>query len=117
MFKGYAVTVYTPSAWEVDRFNNTVVKTRTPSTVSNVLISPGATTELEAGRPEGVRIVFTLHFPKTFTGSLEDCLIELPAPYGGTGVKYRVVGDPYPYMDENTPTPWHMPCEVVKVDG
>ena len=111
MIKGRTVTVLAPSAWSVDRFNNTIVTSYQQNTIGNVLIAPGATADLEAGRPDGVRVDYTVHFPKTFTDSLKDCLVEFD------GVRYRVVGDPKPYMDENTPTPWHMPVEVVKVDG
>ena len=111
MIRGRTVTLHTPSAWTVDRFNNTVISQYVQTQIANVLISPGATSDLEAGRPDGVRVDYTVHFPKTFTGSLNDCLVEFD------GNRYRVIGDPKPYMDENTPTPWHMPCEVVKVDG
>lgn len=111
MIRGRSITLHAPSAWTVDRFNNTIVTQYAKTQVANVLIAPGATSDLEAGRPEGVRVDYTVHFPKTFTGSLNDCLVEFD------GNRYRVIGDPKPYMDENTPTPWHMPCEVVKVDG
>lgn len=111
MIRGRTVTLYAPGAWTVDRFNNTVISQYVSTQIANVLISPGATSDLEAGRPDGVRVDYTVHFPKTFTGSLKDCQIEID------GARYRVIGDPKPYMDENTPTPWHMPCEVVKCDG
>ena len=111
MIRGRTVTVYFPSAWSVDRFNNTIVEAYSQMAVENVLMSPGATADLEAGRPDGVSVAYTLHFPKSFDESLKECLVEFD------GVRYRIVGDPKPYMDENTPTPWHMPVEVVKVDG
>ena len=114
MIKGRTVIVYTPSEFETDRYNNQVVTAYEQTTVSNVLISPGATTELEASRPEGVSVSFTLHFPKSFSGNLEGCLIELPYPYTG---KYRVIGNPLPYQSENTPTLWHLPCEVTVANG
>lgn len=114
MLRGQTVTVHTPKTYGVDRFNNTVVTAYADSTVNNVLIAPGASSDLEASRPEGVKVAFTLHFPKTFTDSLRDCLVELPAPYSGT---YRVIGDPQPYQPGNTPTKWHLACEVVEVSG
>jgi len=83
-------------------------------TVDDVLIAPGATESLEASRPEGVQVAYTLHFPKTFSGTLEGCEVVLPAPWAGT---YRVIGCPSPYMDENTPTRWHMPVEVEAAHG
>ena len=84
------------------------------STVDGVLVEPGANESLEASRPEGVQVAFTLHFPKTYSGTLEGCEIELPAPW--TGV-YRVIGNPGRYMMDNTPTRWNMPVEVEKAYG
>lgn len=114
MLKGTTITVKLPTLWRYDRYNNKVVDEYSETTVDNVLIVPGATSDLDASRPEGVRVAFTLHFPKTFSGSLECALVNLPEPYGGT---YRVIGNPKPYMDANTPTPWHMPAEIEEVHG
>lgn len=114
MLNGTTVTVKLPTLWRYDRFNNKVVDEYSETTIENVLIVPGATSDLDASRPEGVRVAFTLHFPKTFSGSLEYALVTLPEPYGGT---YRVIGNPKPYMDANTPTPWHMPAEIEEVHG
>lgn len=113
MIKGVTVTVKAPTSSDVDRFGNAVY-TFAESTVDNVLVSPGMTADLEAARPEGVTVAFTLHFPKTFTGDLQGCLIVLPAPWAGT---YKVVGAPGQYIDANTPTNWHMPVEVERSDG
>ena len=113
MIKGASVIVHAPITGAVDRFGN-AIETWTQATVDDVLISPGATADLEASRPEGVTVAYSLHFPKTFTASLEGCLIELLAPYSGT---YRVVGNPGAYMDENTPTRWHIPVEVEFAHG
>lgn len=113
MIKGASVVVHSPIAGVADRFGN-AIETWTDSTVDDVLIVPGATADLEASRPEGVRVAYTLHFPKSFIGSLEGCKITLSAPYGGT---YRVIGNPGAYMDENTPTPWHMAVEVEAAHG
>lgn len=112
--RGRTVVIHSPTEWAVDRYNNKTPTAYTETGVSNVLISPGATTELEASRPEGVTVSYTLHFPKSFNGSLEGCLIELPYPYEGI---YRVIGNPKPYQAENTPTLWHMPCEVSAANG
>ena len=113
MIRGATVTVQTPHAGAADRFGN-ATRTYTQGAVDNVLIVPGASPDLEAGRPEGVKVGYTLHFPKSYTASLEGCLVTLPAPYGGT---YKVVGDPQPYMDANTPTPWNRPVEVEAAHG
>lgn len=115
MIRGVTVTVKTPTAGAKDRFGNPT-ETFVPSTVSDVLVVPGATSDLEASRPEGVTVAFTLHFPKTFTETLEGCEIELPEPWTG-GNPYRVIGSPAPYMESNTPTRWHMQVEVESAHG
>lgn len=113
MIKGVSVTVKSPVEGALDRFGNPTT-TYEETTVNNVLVSPGATSDLEASRPEGVTVDYSLHFPKTFSGSLEGALIALPSPWDGV---YRVIGSPGQYMDANTPTPWHMPVEVELAHG
>lgn len=113
MIRGASVTVHHPAVESYDRLGNPV-DTWTTETVSDVLIAPGATESLEASRPEGVQVAFSLHFPKAWTGSLEGCKVELPVPWGGT---YRVIGSPQSYMDENTPTRWNRTVEVEVAHG
>ena len=115
MIKGVTVTVYSPvGTTGTDRFGEPIYGTPSATEVGNVLVSPGATENLEASRPDGVKVAYTLHFPKSFTASLRGCSVALPAPWAGT---YRVIGDPKPYIDANTPTKWHMPVEVEAVYG
>lgn len=114
MINGTTVTVLRPTVTGQDRLGNPVHGAPTSEQVGNVLVAPGATADLEASRPEGVTVTHTLHFPKTYTASLEGCSVVLPAPWAGT---YLVVGDPRPYMDENTPTPWNRPVEVEAAHG
>ena len=111
--KGINVTVYMPRGAEFDRFGNEI-SLFDEIEVSDVLISPGATESLDASRPEGVSVAYSLQFPKTFKGSLEACEIELPQPWGG---RYRVIGNPMPYIDANTPTRWNRPVEVEMAHG
>ena len=59
-------------------------------------------------------VAYSLHFPKGYDGPLENCLVELPEPWAG---RYRVIGDPRPYIDADTPTPWHLPVEVEAAHG
>lgn len=106
--KGTSVIVIKPHGTELDRFGNEIFLYDRIS-VDDVLVEPGATANLEASRPEGVQVVYTLHFPKSFTESLEGCKVELPNPWNGV---YRVIGNPGRYMDANTPTRWNMPVEV-----
>lgn len=114
MISGTEVTVLRPGEPTLDRFGNEVPGELPRETVDDVLVVPGATEDMEASRPEGVTVAFTLHFPKGYDRPLEGCSVELPAPWEGT---YRVVGDPRPYMDDNTPTRWHMPVMVEQSHG
>lgn len=114
LISGVDVGVSSPVNGEPDRLGNPTVIYGTPVTVENVLVAPSTTNDMEAARPEGVTVAYTLHFPKTFTESLEGCLVTLPAPWGGT---YRVVGDPMPYIDVDTPTPWDRQVDVEAAHG
>ncbi len=75
------------------------------------IVSPGATADLDATRPNGVTVAFTAHFPKGWQGSLRGACVEL------RGRRYRVVGDPQPYTAANTPGGFNMPAELEAVDG
>ncbi len=52
---GVQVTVKSPTQGQPDRFGNATY-TYTSSTVDDVLVAPGATSDLEASRPEGVTV-------------------------------------------------------------
>lgn len=116
MIRGTAITVE-PRIWGArDALGNSAEAYGTPATVADVLVQPGPTADLDAARPDGVKVALTLHFPKTYTGDLRGARVTLPAPWTW-GNPYRVVGNPEPYMDANCPTRWHMAAEVVATDG
>lgn len=100
----------------MDRLGNEVPGAPTPVEVPGVLVANPSTDEMEAARAAGISLAYTLHFPKAFTGSLRGCTVLLPEPWENE-VGYRVVGDPRPYMDGNTPGPWNRPVQVVGADG
>lgn len=75
------------------------------------VVCPGATSDLGAERPNGVRIAYTLHFPKTYKGDLRGCSVEV------RGTRYDVVGDPQRTTEAATPGPWNMAVEVARADG
>lgn len=116
MISGLNVTVEPRVRNARDGFGNDVEAYGVPGTVANVVVQPGACEDFDETRPEGVRVAYTLHFPKTFTGDLRGARVTLPEPYAW-GNPYHVVGVPSPYMDANCPTDWHMPAEVEAVDG
>ena len=41
------------------------------------VVCPGPTSDLGAERPNGARIAYTLHFPKTYRGDLRGCSVEV----------------------------------------
>ena len=51
---------------------------------------------------------------KTWTTSLRGCEIVFGDAWSG---RYRVIGDPAPYIEANTPGDWWMPVQVVRCDG
>lgn len=79
--------------------------------VTGVVVAPGATADLDASRPEGVTVAYTLCFPKTYTGELKGCAVEV------RGERFRVVGDPQRYTEANTPGAWNLTVEVTRTDG
>ena len=114
MIRGVAVTVKTPGTPTTDRLGNSVPGAPTTQTVADVLVAAPTVDDMEAARENGITLAYTLHFPKSFAASLRGCTVTLPEPWAG---EYRVVGDPRPYMDANTPTKWHMPVNVEAADG
>lgn len=79
--------------------------------VENVVVAPSATADLDSSRPEGVKVAYTLCFPKAYAGELKGCCVEV------RGTEYDVVGDPQRYTPENVPGDWNMTVEVTRTDG
>lgn len=75
------------------------------------VVCPGSTSDLGAERPNGVQVVYTLHFPKTYLGDLRGCAVEV------RGERFSVVGDPQRTSEAATPGPWNMAVEVARADG
>lgn len=109
--RGETVVVAYPETVGVDDLGAEVREVREVE-VGNVLVCPGATSDLsDSARPDGVRVAYTLHFPKAFTGSLRGCKVAV------RGEWLNVVGDPKPYALESCPTDWCMPVEVSSTHG
>ena len=104
--RGETVTVITHEETGRDPGNNPIYGD-VETDVENVLVAPGPRADvIESNRPEGVDVVFNLHFPKSFTGSLRGARIKV------RGEVFHVVGDPKPYQNNLTPGPWNRPVEV-----
>ena len=107
---GEQVTVWTPTTTYDASMD--AVTTWNETLVSDVLVDPTTGSDVEDNvRLDGTRARMKLHFPKTFSDSLRGCKVTV------RGRDYRVIGDPQPYTDANTPTRWHMPADVEGVDG
>lgn len=82
--------------------------------VDDVLVAPGPRTDLvEAGRPDGTNVAWSLYWPKTYTASLRGTRVLLQHD----DKPCAIIGDPRPYPDVATPTRWNRPSEASRVDG
>lgn len=110
LIQGEAVTVIR-TVWDRDELGDPIDPTEQREVVENVVVYPGPTSDLDASRPDGVKVAFTLCFPKTFTGELKGCSVEV------RGTAYAVVGDPQRYTGANVPGDWNYTAEVTRTDG
>lgn len=109
--KGETVTVKTFTATGSDPFGSPVTEEVTQQ-VDNVLVQPGACADVvESNRPDGAKVNYTLHFPKTFDMDLEGAEVKV------RGIWLKVIGRPDHYTLDNTPTEWWLPVEVGTVNG
>ncbi len=111
VFETVTVEVSRPGETTTDVHGNVVAGEWSTESVTGVLVAPGATADLESSRPEGARVDMTFHFPKSYTASLKGCLVTCGER------AYRVIGDPQPYAEGNTPGPWGRAVECEAVDG
>lgn len=120
MIHGVSVTVLRPTCGGRDRFGDMSEGVPKPERVDDVLISPGgdvsSNEDLEAQRTDGDELSLQLHFPKAYKGELRGCELMLPAPWDAFN-PYRVVGQPLPYIEANTPTRWDRPVRAVSARG
>lgn len=107
-----SVTVVRPNpTGDADPFGAPAEGDPIRETVEGVLVTPGATSDLDATRPAGTVVAMTFHFPRGYGKPLKGCIVEY------AGEEYRVIGDPQPYMEEGVPGPWTMAAEVERADG
>lgn len=112
MIVGESVTVLSRQKTGVDALNSPVYGWVSEGDVENVLVAPGSTADVTGSiRPDGVEVVFTLHWPRTDSRSLKGKRVTV------RGTNYSVVGDPQAYTGANTPGLWDRPVEVSEVTG
>ena len=112
MIRGEAVVV---ERWQETGRDpgNAPIREWVAETVENVLVAPGPRNDVvDSNRPDGVDVVFNLHFPKTYTADLTGCRISVRGQ-----APLAVVGSPWPYFGPNTPGAWDRPVEVSRIDG
>lgn len=112
MIQGERVVVRREVVVGRDPGNNEIVET-VEQPVDDVLVAPGGREDVsDSNRPDGSRVAWQLHFPKSFTGSLRGAEVSV------RGLEFaRVVGDPHPYTVSNTPGRWNYPAELERTDG
>ena len=112
MIVGESVTVLSRQKTGVDALNSPVYGWVSEGDVENVLVAPGSTSDVDGSiRPDGVEVVFTLHWPKADVRSLKGKRVKV------RGESFAVIGDPQPFTDANTPGVWNRPVQAGKVDG
>lgn len=79
--------------------------------IDNVLIEPKHQEDIAYTDTDTDPVAYRLHIPKDFISARSDVSLSHArcVVYGDT---YRVLGNPKPYMAENTPTEWIMPVDV-----
>lgn len=110
LITGESVTVIRPRG-ERDGLGEPVYAEPERVALTDVLVFPGSSADLDESRPDGVRVTYTLHFPKDYNEPLRGCSVVV------RGEVLRVVGDPAPYTASNTPGPWNYTVEVERSDG
>lgn len=113
--KGVDVIVKRPMQAPTDPFGAPVPGTSPGEPVGNVIVDSPSDADIESTtRQYGASCDLVLHFPKSFTGSLRGCSVELPAPWSD---KFEVMGDPMPYDPSLTPGAHNRPVHVRRVVG
>lgn len=111
MICGETVFVISKDHSRVDEFGEPIM-TETSTMVDDVLVAPAATLDVDGSiRPDGKKVAYRLHFPKTFFEDLTGCDVMV------RGERFAVIGTPRPLTLANTPTQWWMPVDVEAVRG
>lgn len=88
-----------------------VTSTTTEEVECEAVVAPCSTSDLDATRPNGYTVSYTLHLPKTWGRDLRGAAVRL------RGETFRVIGEPMPYTASNVPGDYCLPVEVGRADG
>lgn len=106
-----SVTVLRTIENGTDEYGNPVASIEREN-VDGVLPEPGGTASMtETDREHGVTVDMVFHWPKSYGKPLKGCAVE------HDGRAYRVIGDPRPYIDANTPGPFDMTVNTTRGEG
>ena len=111
MIRGETVYVSLLALGDPDRLHNPTKTYSEPAAVDNVVVAPSTGEELGDVRPDGMRSVYTLHFPRGYAQRLRGAKVTV------RGREYHVLGAPEPYTEGNVRGPWTMPVTVGRHDG
>lgn len=111
LFATVTVTVLRPTTSGADPLGSPVPGEPERETVDGVLPQPSGTSDADASRPSGTSTDVTFHWPRGYGRSLRGCVVLW------AGRRFRVVGDPAPYVGANCPGSWDMTVEAVEADG
>lgn len=109
MMRGETVYVEYKVATGADEYKETEYEV-SERPVEGVLVAVGPTSSMvEASRPDGVTVAYTLYFPKPFAERLRGRRVKV------RGEWFDVIGDPRPWS--SPPSLWHMAAEVSTTYG
>ena len=112
MIRGETVYVRSDVESGTDPFGAPVIEAGALDEVSNVVVAPADPSDIaDSVRPDGVKVAYTLHFPKDYEGDLRGCRVIV------RGEPFCVVGDPQRTTDAATPGNYNMAVEVTRADG
>jgi hypothetical protein len=107
MLTGEQVIVTTRHEHGYDPGGDPIYEDDPPETVDDVLVDTSTENDIEATRPDGIRIDCTLRFPRAWPyRSLRGARIRM------RGNDYRVIGDPQPIYGGITPTRWNLTVQL-----
>ena len=112
--RGVDCLVISKKATATDAHGNPVY-TESSELVSDVMVHPASTSTDRDGKAQqaGVTTELSIAFPKTYTGSLEGCLLAFPTY--GEDIRWQVIDNPL--ITPGAPTRWNRNVRAVKCDG